>query len=352
LDIFIDAMNKQIEVNIGAALEAEAVQILREVPELRVTVAKRRGFQSDGIVRYGDKEVPIAIEVKSRVSSAGAHHIIHQAQHLDMPMVVVAAEMTGKAREILADAGIGSVDGLGNLQLELPGLLMRVAGTKSARRPSVPIRLSGKSSLVVQAMLLDVERFWQIPDLVQRCGVSVGLVHKVLRRLEDEEVIEAKGAGPKKTRMLTNPGALLDLWAEEHHDRPKRRLTYMFAPTLDQLIDGLCGGLDSAAVEYALTGPAAAARVAPFISNLLVAEVWVASTVDIRDVCTRIDAMPVDSGPNVVFLQERNDAPLAFRTRTNNLWTTNLFRLYVDLLRNPQRGQEQAEHLRREAIGF
>ena len=126
----------------------------------------------------------------------------------------------------------------------------------------------------------------------------------------------------------------------------------MLAQTSDLLINDLCSGLEAAAIDYALTGAAAATRIAPYISNVLVAEVWLASTIDVNEVCSRIEAMPVDSGPNVMFLQMRNDAPLAFRTRAGDAWTTNVFRLYVDLLRDPQRGQEQAEHLRREAIGF
>lgn len=345
-------MNNQVEVNIGPAVEAEAIQILREVPELTVKSTQEGAIRSDALVRYADMEVPIAIEVKSRVSSASAHHIVHQAQRLDMPMVVVAGETTGEAREILAGGGIGLVDGIGNLHLELPGLLMRITGTRMAPRPPSPVRLAGKSSLVVQAMLLDVGRNWQIPDLAQRCGVSVGLVHKVLRRLEDEEVLDVRGAGPRKTRKVTNPTALLDLWAEEHRDRLARMPAFMIAQTSDQLINDLCKGLDSVGVEYALTGSAAAVRIAPYISNVLVAEVWIASKVDTDAVCAEINAMPVESGPNVVFLRERNDTPLAFRTRTDNAWTTNIFRLYVDLLRDPQRGQEQAEHLRREAIGF
>ena len=339
-------------MSIGAGFEAEAIQILREIPELSVTMAHERDFQSDAVVRCPGVEIPIAIEFKMRVNSAAAHLIAHQAQQLDTPMVVVAAEMTGQAREILAEAGIGSVDGLGNLRLELPGLLMRISGTKQSRRPSAPVRLSGKSSLVVQAMLLDVKRSWHGSDLTQRCGVSVGLAHKVLRRLEEEGVVEVQGAGPNKTRQVTNPTALLDLWAEEHRDRPARRPAFMLAQTSDQLINDLSDGLEAARIDYALTGAAAATRIAPYISNVLVADVWLASTVDVNELCTQIEAMPVDSGPNIMFLQGRNDAPLAFRTRAGDAWTTNVFRLYVDLLRDPQRGQEQAEHLRREAIGF
>lgn len=126
----------------------------------------------------------------------------------------------------------------------------------------------------------------------------------------------------------------------------------MLAQTPDLLISDLCSGLESAGVDYALTGSAAATRIAPYISNVLIAEVWLANTIDIGEVCSRLEAMPVDSGPNVMFLQVRNDTPLAFRTRIDDTWMTNRFRLYVDLLRDPQRGQEQAEHLRREAIGF
>lgn len=345
-------MNNHVEVNIGAAYEAEAIRILREIPELKVSVAQERDFQSDAVVLYGDTEIPIAIEVKMYVNSAVAHLIIAQAQRLDIPLLVVAAEMTGQAREILAGAGIGVVDGLGNLSLELPGLLMKIRSAKTAPRPPSPVRLSGKSSLVVQAMLMEVERTWQISDLVQRCGVSVGLVHKVLRRLEEEAVIDVQGAGPRKTRRLTNPAALLDLWSEEHRDRPLRQPTFLLSQTSDLLIGDLCRGLETAAIEYALTGAAAATRVAPFITSVSVAEVWLASTADITDVCSKTEAMPVDSGPNVVFLQERNDSPLAFRTRAADVWITNKFRLYVDLRRDPQRGQEQADHLRRELIGF
>jgi hypothetical protein len=34
------------------------------------------------------------------------------------------------------------------------------------------------------------------------------------------------------------------------------------------------------------------------------------------------------------------------------VWLANRFRVYVDLRSDPQRGAEQADHLRREAIGF
>ncbi|MCY4631515.1 MAG: hypothetical protein OXE75_11635 [bacterium] len=339
-------------MNVSLEFEAEALRVLRSIPELAVTVNDERDPRGDAAIRYGGVDIPVALEFKTRVSSAAAHQIVHRAQQHEMPTVVIAAEMTGGAREILDGAGIGSIDGLGNVRLALPGLLMRISGTTRPRRPTAPTRLSGKSSLVVQAMLLDVERSWHVSTLAQRCGVSAGLAHRVLRRLEDEGVVATDGAGPRKARRLSNPAALLDLWAEEHRDRPTRRPVFLLAQTTDQMIDRLCEGLETAAVDYALTGAAAAARIAPFLTSVPVAEVWLSSMAATSEVCNELGATPVESGPNVVLLQERDDAPLAFRTRENGVWTANVFRLYVDTRRDTQRGREQSDHLRREVIGF
>lgn len=350
--IFIMTMKKPIQVKLGWGIEADAIQVLRSIPELGLELIDNRAFRSDAVVQYRDIKTPVAIETRKRVSSAAAHRFAHSAKRLDLPMVVVAGEMTGQAREILDEAGVGSVDGLGNVRLELPGLLMRITGTRRPRRPHVPTRLSGKSGLLAQAMLLDVERSWHISELAQRCAVSTGLVHRVLRRLEGEDVVETQGAGPNKTRRLSDPAALLDLWAEEHRDRPLRQPFFMLAQTSDQLIDSLCDGLESSGLDYALTGAAAAARIAPFLTNVPVAEVWLAGRADANAVGVELGATPVGSGPNMVFLQESNDGPLAFRAHDNHAWTVNVFRLYLDLRGDPRRGREQADLLRRQVIGF
>ena len=345
-------MKNHLEVNYGSGLEAEAIRVLRSIPELAVRPARKNDCGRDAVVRYGATEVPVSVEAKARLSSAAAHLIAHRSRARTMPVVVVADESTARAREILTEAGVGLVDGLGNVRLELPGLLVRIASKRPVPRGAGPVRLSGKSGLVAQAMLCDVDRSWQVGDLKERCGVSAGLVHKVLLRLEHEGVVEAHGSGPAKTRRLSNPAALLDLWAEEQIDRPTRHRAYMLAQTTDQLIRSLSEGLEAVGVDYALTGTAAAARLAPFVTSVAVAEVWLESTADPIAVCDRLGATPVDSGPNVVLLQERDNGPLAFRNRIDGVWTANVFRLYLDTRHDRRRGREQSDHLRREVIGF
>ncbi|WP_428114722.1 hypothetical protein [Candidatus Poriferisodalis sp.] len=252
---------------------AEAVELL-----IRDWVASQvvGDLAADAVVQHAGTATSVAIEFKTRVNGASAQQLARQAQQLAMPMVVIGREMTRAARAILAEAGVGSVDGLGNVHLTLPGLIMRTTGESRARPAQPRSRLSGKSSLVAQAMLLDTDR----------------------------------------------------------------------------LVDEICDGLERTGTEYALTGTAAVARISPLLTNVPVVEVWLNATADPDAVCESLQAQPVESGPNLVILQERNDAPLAFRTRQRDKWIANVFRLYVDVRRDPQRGREQADHLRREVIGF
>ena len=333
-------------------LEADVLRILRDIPELRVQTDRATIRGADAVIRGAGTQTPIAVKVKARVNAANVHQIIHGAQDASMPVVVIAREMTEGAREALAAQGIGTIDGLGNIRLELLGLLVRVDGT--ARRPRTKTRatLSGKSSLVAQAMLLDSGRSWHVADLAEHAGVSPALAHRVLQRLGDLEIVASQGAGPSKRRRLVEPSALFDLWVEEHRDRSRRYPAFMLASTTDDVASTVCRNLESAGVTYALTGAAAIARVAPILTSIPVVEVWLEGIADPATVCEEIGADQVTSGPNVVLQQERDDVPLAYRTQRDGVWLANVCRLYIDVRRDPQRGSEQADHLRREAIGF
>lgn len=333
-------------------LEAEVLRILSDIPELRVQTDRAAVHGADAVIRGAGTQTPIAVEVKARVNAANVHQIVHRAQDASMPVVVIAREMTEGAREALAAQGIGTIDGLGNIRLELPGLLVRVDGT--ARRPRTKTRatLSGKSSLVAQAMLLDAGRSWHVADLAEHAGVSPALAHRVLQRLGDLEIVASQGAGPSKRRRLVEPSALFDLWVEEHRDRSRRYPAFMLASATDDVAATVCRNLESAGVTYALTGAAAIARLAPILTSIPLVEVWLEGLADPAEVCKKIGADLVTSGPNVVLQQERDDVPLACRTRRDGVWLANVCRLYIDAKRDPQRGSEQADHLRREVIGF
>ena len=341
-------------MRIGGRFAAEALRILRAIPGLDI-IAEPVGLHRDvdALVMFAGTEAPVAIEFKSRANAATAWHLANVARHRpELPLVLIAAETTADARRILSEHGIAFIDGLGNAQLELPGLFFRVAGAGRPARAPAPSRLSGKAGLVAQALLLDPKRAWRINDLAEQTAVSGGLVHRVLARLEVEGIVSTSGAGPHRTRRVTDPAALLDLWAEENVDKPVRTRGYLLAQTPQQVINQLGECLNDARIEYALTGAAAASIIAPFVTTITVTEVWVAAAVDPQEFFDHTPATRVTEGHNVTFLQASTDAPLAFRQHSGGLWIVNRFRLYADLRRDKRRGVEQADHLRREVIGF
>ena len=347
-------MKKAVTVKIGSSFEAEALRILRAIPDLNVVtepVGLDRGV--DALVMFAGTEEPVAVEFKSRVNAATAWHLVNVSRHRpELPLVLIAAETTTEARRILSEHDIAVIDGLGNAQLELPGLLFRITGTGRPARSPAPSRLSGKAGLVAQALLLDPKRDWRIKDLEEQTAVSSGLVHRVLARLEVEGIVSTTGAGPHRTRHVTDPAVLLDLWAEENTDKPVRTRGYLLGQTPQQVIYQLGEGLCDAHIDYALTGAAAASIIAPFVTTVTVTEVWASAATDCQEFFDHTPLTPVTEGHNVMILQARTDAPLAFRQQFGGLFIANRFRLYADLRRDKRRGVEQADHLRREVIGF
>lgn len=355
--IFIDVVNKLKLVNLEGPLEAGALQILRGIPGLAV-IAQPGGADRgvDPILRFAGTRVPVAVEFKRRANPATAWQLVHDAhERPDKPILLIAGETTAEARKILQEHGIAVIDGLGNAHIELPGLLFHLEGHGRPEQKvgdAPPTRLKGKAGVVAQALLLHHDRAWQVKKLAEEARVSGGLAHRVLARLETEGIVAAQGTGPKRVRRITDPTALLDLWAEENVERATRTPAYLLAQTPQQLIEALGTNLGRRGIDYALTGAAAASLVAPFITAVPVVDVWVTATAAPEELYDGAGADPVTDGQNVVFLQAKDDTPLAFREKKRSLWLANRFRLYSDLRRDPRRGREQAEDLRRQVIGF
>jgi hypothetical protein len=349
-------VNKLELVKIEAPFEANALRILRQIPGVTAVVREPKGRDRgvDAVLRFAGTRAQVAVETKHRANAATAWQLVQYADgHPDTRLLLIADETTAEAREILERHGVAVIDGLGNAHLELPGLLLHLEGRPPTKRQSgTPTRLSGKAGLVAQALLLQPERDWHIQDLAKVAEVSTGLTHRVVARLEREGIMIAEGTGPQRVRRLTKPGALLDLWAEENTDRPTRTLGYVLAQSPQRLITKLGKNLDGGGIDHAVTGAAAASLVAPFVTAVPIVDVWVSAKTAPDEILRAAGAEAVRDGENVVFLQGKDDAPLRFREKHKSVWIANRFRLYLDLLRDPRRGREQAENLRQEVIGF
>lgn len=360
--IFTLVVNIVEAVNNNEQVAALALRLLRSVPGVQAVETElpvENGRRIDGVIWFSDRPAPVIFEVKRHANGATARQLIDYAGHLGghgSGYILIAGDSTAEARALLAEHGIGLIDGLGNAHVELPGLLIHLEQhrrkTAQPSRPTVP-RLTGKAGVVAQALLLEPDRAWKVTELAGIADVSAGLAHRVLARLEIENVMTAEGSGPQRNRRVVNPTALLDLWAEETvMERPHRVLAHVLARTPEARMRDLAQNLESGGIPYAITGAAAAALLAPLVTAIPTTEVWLPAKLLASDALSAAGAEPVDEGANVILLQAKGDVPLAFARRYQDITLVNVFRLYADLRRDPRRGREQADNLRREVIGF
>lgn len=341
-------------MNIRGAIAQSTVRILRDVPG--VVVQPGRRAESDVIIQAGQVSVPVELKAQGSTNAATAQQTIAYARTLppDTHLVVVAQRISEDAREQLSRAGIGFIDSTGNIRLDLPGLFVWRDGQRpptGPRPPTQPAAVSGKAGMATQALLHEPARAWNVHDLADRANVSVGLAHRLFVRLENDGLLEVHGRGPRKTRRLSNPTALLDLWAEEMRDRGVHQLrAYRLAREPRALATAVSKALSEAGIDHAVTGAAAAASLAPFVTAVPVTEVWVSERTDLQLVSTAARAPEVTEGHNLVFRSARDDLPLAFRWRHKSVWIADVLRVYLDLRADPRRGREQADRLREEVI--
>lgn len=346
-------------LNITGPLERDTLRFLREIPGVIVKPTALTGRHSDVVIRAGDVTRVVEVKSKRLTNVAAARQVVEYAQHLPAGthLLLVTRTSTEDARQLLEDHEIGIMDTQGNTRIQFPGLFLwtegRLAPPPRERQKEPPVKLTGKAGVAAQALLGEPQRKWQVHYLAKTAGISMGLAHRVLVRLERENLIEAEGAGPTRTRRVVNPTALLDLWAEEMRDRGVKQLrAFRLARDPQGQAKILSRALTEAKIAHAMTGPAAATRLAPFVTAVPLTDIWVTDAVTLDEVAAAARADVVREGPNIVLRQSPGDAPLAYSKKMNDIWVVDRFRLYYDLRHNPQRGREQADRLRTEVIGF
>jgi hypothetical protein len=109
--------------------------------------------------------------------------------------------------------------------------------------------------------------------------------------------------------------------------------------------------LGGAGIMHAITGIAAAAVLAPALTSVPVTQVRVTAAIPATDALKTLEARQTDEGSNVVIVQGADDAELRFRREVDGIWLAADTRIYLDALRDPRRGKEQAQVFRESVLG-
>jgi len=278
-----------------------------------------------------------------------------QQDAVDVPLVAAPA-ISEAGRELLRRHKLGYWDTGGSVYIDLPWAFYWIDRPAPAGQQRVLRSVyRGSAAQVLHALLLDPRRRWHVSELASRAQVSLSTVHQVCTFLEEQLWMDKEGKGPRSVRVLHQPGALLDAWASAHSlAEYEARRFHRWARQFDELLRSLTDALADLGVEHALTLGSGAQLVAPYGTGA--EHGWVllpasaASRLD--EIARAAELQRVDEGETVSFLLTRDRSPLLFRRQVQDYWVASDVQLYLDLWAWPQRGKEQARHLRAERLGY
>jgi hypothetical protein len=262
-------------------------------------------------------------------------------RHEDAIPVLVVPFMSKAGAETAHRAGLNWIDLSGNARIRAEDLHVWVQGRpnelRSPGRPSSPF--APKSARISRVLLLDPGRWWRQKDLAAATGLDDGNVSRIVRRLDDELLLERRDHELRPR----DPDLLLDAWAQDYrfdrHDMVPGHLSGSGIEVARSLADRL-GELE---VHHAFTGLAAAWAIEQF-ARFRLTTVYVDD--DPRAVADRLDIRQEPKGANVQLAGPDDVGVFAGEHDRDSLPCVAGVQVYLDLLHLPERAEEAARHLR------
>jgi hypothetical protein len=262
------------------------------------------------------------------------------------PDIVVGRRLSPGAREMLSKAGIGWVDETGAAEIAIGTIVVSRTG-----RPVLSTKPKGWSPAVVavaEALLCGTKP--TVSATAAATGLSTGACTNALRVLTDLGLLEASAhRGRGSARRVSDETQLLEAYrsaAEARHPS----IDLQVGPSWRDVMAGLNKVGDRwerVGLDWAATGVVAANVIAPYLSNVTTADVYVDT-----DTPGGLEAAAATAGLKVVEGGRLTIRPFPTVTARRLAQTVDGLRVapwprvYVDLISIGVRGEEAAEHLR------
>ena len=306
-------------------------------------------------IRAFDQPYKIVCEVKSNGEPRHAHDAalqLHDAiarMDIDALPVLIAPFLSEKSREICGEYGINYLDLHGNAFFQAPGILIDVSvpGRPASEKRALKSLFSPKAAEILHVMLGDSKRTWRVAELAEAAESSLGQISNVRKLLLERKWVEIGNDG----MALADPDSLLNAW-REIYSRPSGSVEKFYTHLHGSAFEKATKEIFSAPMfdcHTAFASFSAALWIAPYArtgTHYFYADREGAAR--IKDV---LDASLVDKGENVEVLILKNQGLLANSVEPMpNVVCTNPVQTYLDLWISGGRGEEAAEHLRREVL--
>jgi len=323
-----------------------------ETPKPRI-----RNQAADLLIKFrlGDQERALIVEVSSlgqpRQIRASVTRLAELRRELPGAYPVAGAVyISPQSARILRDHNLGYVDLSGNCYLALDQVLIEKEGKRNVRPSTRPLRslFAPRATRVVRALLAEPARAWRLEELAKAAQVSLGHSHNVVSSLEDLRWVQRDDA---QRIHLTKPADLLEGWCESYTYRTNEITSY-FVPerVTRKFMSEVARAAAAEGRRYALTLNAGLSLVAP---QPRVPQLHCYLDGDPAPLAAALGLRPAAEADGALHVLAPYDPGVFYGVlEKGGLKVVCLPQLYADLVHYERRGAEQAEHLRREAMGF
>jgi hypothetical protein len=323
--------------------QVEGVPIGRQIADLLIKL------------RLGDREHLLVVVVCSlgqpRQIRASVTRLSELRRELPAAYPLAAAVyIAPQSARILKSHNLGYMDLSGNCYLALENVLIEKEGKRNLRPSTRPLRslFAPRATRVVRVLLADPARTWRLEELARAAEVSLGHSHNVVKRLEELAWVERHEG---QRIRLTKPADLLESWGESYTYRDNEIHAYFVPERVGRkFMAEVARAADAASRRYAFTLHAGASLVT---SQPRVPVVHCYLDGDPAPVATALGLRSAAEADGALHLLSPYDPGVFYGAiEKAGLKVVSLPQLYVDLLHAERKGPEQAEHLRREAMGY
>lgn len=261
-----------------------------------------------------------------------------------LPLIIVP--FMGQVGGRLCDqAKVSWLDLCGNAKIVAPGLRIWIEGrpNKYSERGRPPNVFAPKSSRISRQLLLYPQRFQTQADLARQTGLGDGYVSKIVRRLGQEQYINANEEGAVRPH---DPNLLLDAW-DEVYDFNHHRIIKGHVParTGDELLQQVVRKLVQEKLEWAVTGLSAAWLYNSFAAFRL-ATVYL-SSMPSRYLLNEIEFSDEPKGANLWLVVPDDEGVFHGGQAQSGIQCVSPVQTYLDLKGHPERAKDAAVELRR-----
>ncbi len=357
----------------GAALEKELAEqlarLLRSVPWLQDVSLDRNPAQYDRafdlLVRFHlsrGPEVELWVDVRLEPRPSRFPYVATErefdpnATTRVRVRVLAAPHISPRMAEVCERHGWNWFDLAGNFRISIPEILhLQHTGNPPVHPTPKPKANLGtrETSRMVRALLApsNADYQWTQRSMQDFCkpGISLGLVNKVVKHLQEESYVEPMEGGGFH---LSDPVKLLFAWRDAYRfDQHERHgyFTMLQGNKLHSALEKL--GLSSGGFA-AYAAFSAAEFQAPYVRQ---PKTWLyVSSRELDRFQEIVEAKPVESGGNLVVLIPSDDGVFYYQeqgsTGGNHLPCTNPVQTYVDLWHCGGRGKEAAEAILQQCL--